>query len=685
MKHKKISAKIMRAIIVVNLISLLIVGSVMGVQLNNNVGVEAKAMAEVKLQSIVNAFEQDFSNVQSAVSVMENDIRADIDVNRAMADKTYLQNYRKELIKRITTLGENSDISRSIYVYFNVEKFRQEVDAWVYQAEEDGNYELQAPFGLDYYKEYQAWYHDPLEKKMALWTPPYESATGGIISSYVTPVIVNGESIAIAGMDLYLDDIQKTLQEAVLFDTGYLYMMDSEGNILVHPSIAFNESIKDQGHGEELLAEMNANDSGFTRYKRDDGKLVIAAYGHLDNGWIVASSVPESEVIGFILRAMYILLGIIVGSMILAVVVSIVMSNSITKPIKTIVGVIEKIKDGDFTVTVDVSTKDETKLLADGINDMAASVKELIREAKHASHDMVDSASNLAAMSEETNATVDQVAMTIQEITRGSQETAENAENGAQIAADIDNQFVVLMDNSTAMRDNAETAMEMNKTGLSALSKLKDKSRQANSSNGRIKEAITSLDHKANAITDIIQAITSISEQTNLLALNASIEAARAGEAGRGFAVVADEIRKLAESSSEAAEEIRTIIIDIQDESKETVLVMNEVNEMNDQQNEALVEVNEAFGQIFESVERISGQIENVTKELDGLDGSKNQLIGAVNNISAVSEQTAAATEEVERSMDEQTKAVEQVAVNAEHLNRLSAELNGKINFFKVD
>jgi len=297
---------------------------------------------------------------------------------------------------------------------------------------------------------------------------------------------------------------------------------------------------------------------------------------------------------------------------------------------------------------------------------------------------MVDSAQNLAAMSEETNATVDMVATTVEEIAKGTQETANDAEMGARVANDIRDQFTVLMDNSNEMKVNAETAMDVNKQGVIALTSLRDKSNTANESNKKVKDTVYSLDGKTNAITEIISTITSIAEQTNLLALNASIEAARAGEAGRGFAVVADEIRQLAESSNEAAEEIRTIIVDIQKESKDAVQVMNEVTLINEEQNDALMNVDDSLQMIFASVEKISGQIETVVNELVMLDKSKNELVNSVTNISAISEETAASTEQVEHSMAEQTKAVEQVAVNAEKLNELSAELNEKINIFKV-
>lgn len=682
-KHKKIAGKIMKSILLVNLISLVAISTIVIVLLNGNVADESKKMAQIQVQSNVNAFEQGFSDIESAVNVLVNDVKAEIDVSKAKANKSYLNDYKADLSKRLIAIGENTDLTRSIYVYFNVGLFNQEVDMWALELD-DGSFEIQDSFGMDYYDTYAPWYHEPIDNQATLWTFPYTSETGGTITSYVTPIMIDGEAIGLVGMDLYLDDIKETLNNTVLFESGYLYMMHPDGRVLAHQKVDFGENILDQGDYKSLLDEFGSKDSGFTTYDRDDGESVVAAYSHLDNGWIVASSIPEKEVLKIVRSLILIMVVITVISLGAAVVISIFMGKSITRPIKTIMMALDKIKNGDLTTQVAVKSNDETQVLASGINAMTQSVKGLITEAKHVSLDMVDAASNLAAMSEETNATVDQVAVTVEDITKGTRETASDAERGADIAGEIREQFIVLMENSHAMKANAELAIEMNQVGFKALGSLRDKSGETNEATGKVKTAVYNLDKNTNAITEIIETITSIAEQTNLLALNASIEAARAGEAGRGFAVVADEIRKLAENSSEAADEIRTIITGIQHESKDTVSIMDEVGIMNDQQNEALGNVDEAFKKIFSAVDEISGKIETVTHELTELDGSKNNLIEAVTNISAITEETAAATEQVEQSMDEQTKAVEQVATSAERLNELSAELNEKINVFDV-
>jgi methyl-accepting chemotaxis protein len=680
----KISSKIARAIVVSNLIVVLVIAGVMSIMLTKSIGDEARALAVRQVEAATNDFQQDFSNIESAVKVIVNDLASRTDVTKAKLDKNYLQDLKKnDLVPYLKGVGENTDLTTSIYVYYNVEKFKQEADIWLLK-DENGKFVLQDSFGMAYYNEYHEWYNEPIDNGVSMWTQPYESSAGGLISSYIEPVKVNGEIIALVGMDLYMADISSTLNSIKLFDTGYLYLMDPDGTTYVHPRVEFGSNLLDVGDFQFLLDEMASSHSGFTSYKRDDGKGVVAAFSHLDNGWIVGSSIPKSEVMQILNMVQMFLLGIAIVALIIAFIISRIVGNSISKPIKAVVAATEQIRDGDFTVQVHVDTNDETKLLANGLNEMTDSVKNLIEETKHVSTSMLDSASNLASMAEETTATADQVASTVNEITNGTQDTARDAEKGAIVASSIDHQFNALMANSDAMKGNAQTAIEMNQTGLKALDDLKSKSDISKASNVKVITAVQNLDERANAITNIIATISSIAEQTNLLALNASIEAARAGEAGRGFAVVADEIRKLAEDSGAATDEIRDIVLNIQNESKETVSIMREVNEISNEQNEAVSNVTESFNEIFSSVEEITNQIERVTKELDGLAQNKNSLVEIVNNISAVSEETAAATEEVNASMSEQTHAVAEVAKNAETLNMLSHDLNKQIQVFKI-
>lgn len=686
-----ISGKIILAIIGTNLIVLLLIAGVIGFMLSQNVGGLSEDFAIQQVQSYANLFEKEFSDIETAVKMLSNQMAMVTDVNKAKANPSYLKEIQEEYAPIIQHIGNEVGITRSIYVYYNIEMFKGEYDIWFYN---DGNgFERQPALGLEYYEGYNEWYNEPIDQGRSLWSFPYVSETGGLITSFVTPIIKDGERIGVVGMDLYLDDIQKQLVDTRLFDSGYLYLITEDGDIIYHPNHPWSDDgtpsnlLQDTDNTEvyeKLLADMKSNTSLFTSYRRDDGQEVVAAFTHLRNGWVLSSSIPTSEVMKIVNGVLLILVGITAVTIVIAFVIAVIVGKTISRPILQVVKATEIIKEGDFTVEVQSKSKDETRLLADALNAMTRNVQNLIREAKIVSKEMVDSASGLAAITQETNATVEQVASTVGEIAKGTQDTASSAEKGAIATQIIDQKFASLMENNDHMLHNVKEAVTMNEMGMQALTLLKDKSAISNQSNEKVAAAIKSLDVRVNAITNIVDTITSIANQTNLLALNASIEAARAGEAGRGFAVVAEEIRKLAEDSSKATEEIRSIVSNIQTESAETVQVVSEVGKIAKEQNGAVENMNQSFVKIYEAVENITKVIEVITHEVDELNVQKNEIVEITSTISAVSEETAAATEEVSASMDEQTKAIEEVAKSAEHLNELSMELNKQIEVFKI-
>lgn len=683
-KGMTISKKIILSIIITNVVIVAIIAGMMGFTLDRNIRETSRTTASNLVQSNVNRFEQDFFKVESAVSVLTSSIGQRVDVDRVLQnDEAYIAEIKSDIVSELQAIGADTGISRSIYSYLNVDMFGQEIDMWV--LNEGGSYTLQDSFGLEYYSaEYYEWYNKPLDTKEALWTFPYISEDGNLISSYVHPIIKDGQAIGIVGMDFYMDDIEKVLSEITLFDTGYLFLMHPDGRVIYHPELEIETNITTIGDYSSILEEMNEKKSGVVTYDDVRGVRTISAYSHLENGWIIASNIPENEVFKLLRTILITMLIIAVLAIAVSIIVASIIGRSISKPIIHVVGAVDKIKDGDFTVTVNTKSNDETKILSDSINEMISNVKNLIKSTKDVSLTMVEEASSLAAMSEEASATANQVENTVNEISKGTNDAAMDSESSANLASSMDEKFKSLTKSSAAMRENAEQAMEINKEGASVLNLLKEKSEISITSNKKVSDAVNNLDSKTKQISEIISTITSITEQTNLLALNASIEAARAGNAGKGFAVVADEIRKLADSSAMAAKEIAQIVTNIQNESKETVSVIGEVAKITEEQGEAVVNVDEALSKIFKSVESIVNQIENVSNQLMEVDEDKNNIVLAIDNISAVTEEIAASSQEVSASMSQQTIAVEEVAVSAEKLNELSSRLNENISIFKV-
>jgi methyl-accepting chemotaxis protein len=213
---------------------------------------------------------------------------------------------------------------------------------------------------------------------------------------------------------------------------------------------------------------------------------------------------------------------------------------------------------------------------------------------------------------------------------------------------------------------------------------LQQKTDDNNHAIARIETAVTNLENQTNNISEFVDTIRSIAEQTNLLALNASIEAARAGEHGRGFAVVADEIRKLAEDSSTAAEEVRNIVTLILDENKNTNDIMVDVRARSSEQNGAVQRMGVSFDKITASIDSITSRMNAFDSILERVTDDKEAIISAIESISSVSEETAAASEEVSASVQQQSSAVDEVARAAENLNMMADQLNSEIAKFTV-
>jgi len=188
---------------------------------------------------------------------------------------------------------------------------------------------------------------------------------------------------------------------------------------------------------------------------------------------------------------------------------------------------------------------------------------------------------------------------------------------------------------------------------------------------GSVSEKIASLAHRSEEIGKVVNVIQEISEQTNLLALNAAIEAARAGEHGRGFAVVAGEVRRLAERTKGATEEIAGTIRSIQDETRKTVEVMNEART---------------------TVETGMDETAHARRSLEAIIDSSKQVEHQIHLIAtAATEQTSASGEisesagQISQIAVENTQGAEEAVEALKNLASLASGLDGMIRQFRLD
>lgn len=220
--------------------------------------------------------------------------------------------------------------------------------------------------------------------------------------------------------------------------------------------------------------------------------------------------------------------------------------------------------------------------------------------------------------------------------------------------------------------------------GIHVMDELNHSSEDTTHNLTTIMEDIKALEQRITNITSIVGVITEIAEQTNLLSLNASIEAARAGEAGRGFAVVAAEVKTLADQSAKAADRIRDIVDEVQQQSHQTLEHGEETDAILQSQEQAVERAVKAFNNIDEYVNRLNLALADIIEQTKSIEVAKNHTLEAVEGISAVIEENSASTQAMGESIHGQEEQVEKMSGYTNELKEVSESLRQEIHKFSI-
>ncbi|MSR90642.1 methyl-accepting chemotaxis protein [Inconstantimicrobium porci] len=359
--------------------------------------------------------------------------------------------------------------------------------------------------------------------------------------------------------------------------------------------------------------------------------------------------------------------------------------KEINKALKDFQAILEEVKRGNLAVDVDCNGKNEFAIMRRELKSSLDAIILLINKFKKGTDTIDDRVMSLSAVSEEMAASAEQVNNSILQVSKGSESQTNDLVEIVNLIKDFTVTLKEVVGRINVVHNNASDASKVANVGGSELNKLIASLETVQSDFKSMTERVTELDTSVNKINEITELINGITDQTNLLALNAAIEAARAGDAGKGFAVVANEIRRLAEQSKNALEEINSIVKGIKVETKEVIIDSNNLGQSFKHQEKTIRDSIKSFSEIVQSVSNIVPLVENVKSFINELERKNNSIANKTENATAVAQENLATSEEITASTSEMSKSAEDVADTANTLTKIVSDTLDNINNFKID
>nr|WP_256823544.1 methyl-accepting chemotaxis protein [Pseudomonas sp. Pse79] len=416
-----------------------------------------------------------------------------------------------------------------------------------------------------------------------------------LIGTVHTVVDASGTLLGVVGLDVSLKQLTELVRNIKLGDSGYLMLVEANGNVLVDPS--------DAKHNFKPMAELGANyaelakrGDGVTRVDIDGVAYMANVVSSKDLGWRFIGLIKRDEVMADATRLTWLIAAI---AAVLAVVFAIVgasFASMIVRPIRGVADGLQEIAEGegDLTRQLKVQGKDETASLAGWFNQFLGMIAQLVQRIGSASSDLQSAAADTREVANNLNQAagrqreaVELVSTAFNEMVATANEVARSCSAAASSA-------------DAGYRDVHDGQQHIGEATGSVLKLSEDLQKST--------QTMQQLEQDSKNINTILDTIRSIAEQTNLLALNAAIEAARAGDQGRGFAVVADEVRALPRRTADSTGEIDSLLGNLARRTQEVTLQMQGSLQVSQTSVERIQQARDSFDKIQGSVDSIRDQ-----------------------------------------------------------------------------
>lgn len=536
-----------------------------------------------------------------------------------------------------------------------------------------------------------------------LWEPYSYDFDGEemLLTTIAAPVIMNGKTIGITGVDFALDQLHEEISGFSFYNTGFAGLISNAGNVLSHQNeelIGQNyfetNSMKNRPDRTQIIEAVQTGQSirieGFSNILQTDVYRLFKPIHitGISQPWSAFLAAPIDEVTKEAKEITTVVMMISIFITIIVTLIILFVTRNIVIPITYTSNLGKVMAEGDLTRKIHekyLKRKDEVGELARAFNIVSENMRHLIGNIQETTNRVSESAELVHTSANQAADAATSVALSIEEVANHAESQMQSAEESATSMEDMSQGVMRVATASTNVSEKADDMKQEALSGQKTVQEAVEQMEKIYSETLETKEVIVKLQSGIHQINHIVSVITDISEQTNLLALNAAIEAARAGESGKGFAVVADEVRQLADETKKSAIDIQELADTIHTYSQQATESMNaneaEVNEGT----KKIAYVGEAFEQIISFVQNVVTEIQELSALAEEMSSITEEITATSQEIASRAEKSSSHTQQVAAAAEEQLATMEEMTLASENLRKLAYEVNQMLQQFKVN
>lgn len=486
--------------------------------------------------------------------------------------------------------------------------------------------------------------------------------------------------------DVSSDNITRIMQEIGLGTGSIVGFITEDGHELLAVDGGGEVPVENFSFiGQDYFTNAQESEEIYNEEVELDGKYYcfIASKCSINQA-VVCALIPKSLMMTEANELKVAVLWFVLFACVIVGLLSVVIIIGISRNMSSIIHRLSKAAEGDLTVDMKIKNKSEFGALAGHIMGVVSNTKDLVAKVVGVSRDVSESVTNVADATGVLSEGTQNIHCAMNEIHQGVNRQVEDAGQCLKKMDELSGIILTTEQSVQKMERLADSTRAMIDNGCNSMAMLTQQADETVRMTEQVDGKIEMLAEKSKEIAAFIDTINDISSQTTLLSLNASIEAARAGEVGRGFAVVAEEIKKLADNSMHAAEEIRKVVdvitemtVETRTSSANAKAVVEKQGDIVEQTRRDLLDMNDSMGELMEDIQAIR-------QNMDLMSSGRGETLEAIESISSVVQQTAASATLVNETVTEQMKQAESLREIMDELKGKTEDLLAAISKFKV-